>query len=168
VRGQEHGRGLERSAWGERAMQEGSAAGHDIQEVVRGAFRRRLVETPGVVATEESAIGTSLVIQAQRPIVPAEVQVKIRDVRNRWEIDGEELVDALSVARIARQLAAGFYYRWEWPGGVKDEEWLSARREWNREVREILKLSRKGLDSPMLIANACERGDHRFGRGEPE
>lgn len=133
----------------------------EVQEIVRGAFRRRLIETPGVVATDENAIGNSLTITAVRPMIPAEVMRKIQDVRSKWEIDGDELVDALSVARVTRQLAAGFRYRWVWPNGVVDEEWLEARKAWNKEVREILKLSRKGLDSPMLIANACERGDFK-------
>ncbi len=133
-----------------------------IQDIVRKAFRRRVVETPGVVATEESALGTSLIINAARPKVPPDVLNMIADVRGRWVTpDGDELTDALSVARITRQLAAGFYYRPVWPGGIPDVEWLTARREWNKEVREILRLSRKGLDSPMLIASAIERGDYK-------
>ena len=146
---------------GEKVAQTGETADERVQTVVREAFRRRLVETPGVVATEEGSIDASLNIEAIRPAIPAEVQTKIRDVRTRWEIDGDELVDALSVARVSRQLAAGFRYRWAWPDGIVDDEWVEARREWNREVREILKLSRKGLDSPMLIASACERGDFK-------
>lgn len=131
----------------------------DAQTYVRNAFRRRLVETPGVVATEESALGTSLVITGLRPLVPAEVKVAIEDLHKKWVIDDEELVDALSVARVGRQLAGGFYYRWIWPNGQKDYEWLEARKNWNREVREILKRSRKGLDSPLMITNAILRGE---------
>jgi hypothetical protein len=143
----------------------------EVQSIVRGAFRRRLVETPGVVATEEGAVDASLNIHARRPLIPAEVQKAISDVVLKWEINGEQLVDALAVARIARQLAAGFYYRWAWPLNPNatgpsdryliDDEWLNARRWWNKEVREILKLSRKGMDSPMLIASACERGEYK-------
>jgi hypothetical protein len=131
----------------------------EIQHVVRGAFRRRLVETPGVVATEETAVDASLTIEAVRPPVPRAISDALDDVRKKWEIDGEELLDALSVARVLRQVAAGFYYKWKWPNDEPDTEWLNARRDWFREVREILKRSRKGLDSPLLIANACERGD---------
>lgn len=131
----------------------------EIQHVVRGAFRRRLIETPGVVATEETEVDASLTIEAVRPEVPPEIVAKLKEVRQRWEIDGEELVDALTVARVLRQVAAGFRYKWKWPNDEPDVEWLSARRDWFREVREILKLSKKGLDSPLLIASACERGD---------
>jgi hypothetical protein len=130
----------------------------DAQVVVRKAFRRRLVETIGVVATEESAIGTSLVITGLWPDIPAEVQIQLKNLHEKWEIDDEELIDPLAVARVSIQLAAGFHYRWVWPGGKKDHEWLDARKAWNRELRDILKLSRKGLDSPLLVVNAIERG----------
>lgn len=133
----------------------------EIQTVMREAFRRRVVETPGVVATEESSIGTSLVIQAARPAVPGEVKRMIDNVRDAWVIGDEELTDPLAVARVTRQLAAGFYYRPVWPDGKVDHEWLEARKNWNKEVREILRLSRRGMDSPMLIAQACARGEYQ-------
>lgn len=137
-----------------------------VQGIVREAYRRRLLETPGVVATDEGAVDSSLNIAARRPLIPAEVRTAITNVLLKWEIDGDELVDALAVARTARQLAAGFRYRWAWPVGEDgkqkiDDEWLNVRKWWNKEVREILKLSRKGLDSPMLIAGACERGEFK-------
>ncbi len=129
-------------------------------EAVRSGFRRRLIETPGVVATSESAIGTSLVIQAVRPIVPAEVQTALSDLRLKWEIDGDELTDILEVSRIARQLAAGIFSRWKWPGGIVDTEWLEARSAWHKEVREVLKQSRRGMDSPLLVTNAVLAGKY--------
>lgn len=129
------------------------------QNVIRGAFRRRLVETSGVVATEEGAIGTSLVLGGLRPLVPAEVQKALDTLRLKWEIGADELVDILSVIRVGCQLAAGFYYRFVWPDGIPDREWLDARSTWNKELREILKRSRKGLDSPLLVTNAILRGE---------
>jgi hypothetical protein len=133
----------------------------EAQPIVRSGFRRRLTETPGVISTEEGAVGTSLIISALRPDLPAEVKVALDYLRRKWEIDGEELIDAMSVARIARELAAGFYYRWVWPGGIKDTEWLFARSEWNKELREILKLNRRGLDSPLEVINAIKAGKLR-------
>lgn len=139
---------------------------HDAQVYVRQAYRRRMVETPGVVATEESALGTSLIIRGLRPLVPAEVQAALTNLRNTWEIDGEELMDAMSVARVARQLACGFFYRWVWPDGKKDYEWLEARKAWHKEVRDILKLSKRGLDSPLLVTKAVLRGELESGTWE--
>lgn len=134
------------------------------QPIIREAFRRRLVETPGVVATEEGAIGTSLVLRGLRPKVPAEVQIALSRLRDTWEIGEEELVSILDVTRVGCQLAGGFYYRWVWPKdetgkAKKDYEWLEARKEWHKELREILKLSRAGLDSPLLVENAIRRGE---------
>ncbi len=129
-------------------------------EAVRSGFRRRLIETPGVVATSESAVGTSLVINALRPIVPAEVQIALRDLHATWEIAGDELTDILEVCRIARQLAAGIFSRWDWPGGVPDYEWLTARSAWHKEVREVLKQSRRGMDSPLLVTKAVIDGKY--------
>lgn len=129
------------------------------QQIVRAAFRRRFVETNGVVATEESAVGTSLVLAGLRPRVPAEVQIALTRLRDTWCLASDELVDILSVIRAGCQLSAGFYTRWLWPDGTPDREWLDARSSWMKEMREILKLSRKGLDSPLLVTNAVLRGE---------
>ena len=133
----------------------------EAQPFVRAGFRRRLTETPGVISTEEGAVGTSLVISGLHPLVPAEVKIHLDHVRDKWEIDGEELVDPMSVARVARELAAGFFYRWDWPNGVKDTEWLTARASWGKELRQILKLNRKGLDSPLEVVKAILAGKVR-------
>jgi hypothetical protein len=132
-------------------------------ENVRQGFRRRLVETPGVVASSESAIGTSLVITAKNLKVPKHIQEALIDLRkNMRTIWGEEVEDGTSLSRHARQLACGFYYRWDWskaPGGVPDEEWLWHRSNWHRELRHILKRDVPGCDSPFLVASAIARGD---------
>lgn len=129
-------------------------------EAVRSGFRRRLIETPGVVATSESAVGTSLVIRAVKPIVPEAVQRALSDLRNKWEIAGDELTDILEMSRIARQLAAGIFTRWKWPGGIVDTDWLEARSAWHKEIRDVLKQSRRGMDSPLLVTNAVIAGKY--------
>lgn len=125
---------------------------------VRSGYRRRLVESPGVVATTESAVGTSLIIRALRPLVPAEVVVALDTLRDTWEIGGEELTDILEMSRISRQLAAGIYTRWKWPDDIPDVEWLTARAAWHKQIREVLKRSIKGMDSPLLVTRAVIDG----------
>ena len=170
----------------------------DGQKVARTKFRSRLVESVGVVATEEGAVGCSLIIMPRvpwsketrehadalkrdhgielhptRPMqtstrgfvlppdpLPSAVRAALKRLCDTWEIGNEELVDAPSVARAARQLALGFYYRWKWPNGVKDVDWLDARAAWHRAVRDVLRhRSKPGLDSPMFVANAAARGE---------
>lgn len=132
---------------------------------VRAGFRRRVVSTPGVVATQEGAIATSLQITALRPNLPVEVTDALIKLRLSWEIEGyEAFEDAMRVAVAARQIASGFFLRWAWEKlegnaeGKKDMDWLQARRNWHKEVRDILKRSREGLDSPLLVAKAAASG----------
>lgn len=129
------------------------------QQIVRTAFRRRFIETPGIIATQEGAVGTSLVISGLKPSVPVEVQRALEALRTSWCLGEDELVDILSVIRAGCQLSTGFYTKWDWPGGIPDREWLEARSNWNKELREVLKLSRKGLDSPLQVTNAVLRGE---------
>lgn len=131
-------------------------------ETARSGFRRRLVETTGVVATEEGALDTLLSINERRTIVaPPEVLDLIREVRDTWQRpDGEEIVDALTKSNVCRQLACGFFLRWRWPRKEAKEviaAWLLARKDWHKEVREKLKTSREHLDSPLLVTKAAIR-----------
>lgn len=135
-------------------------AGEDLRE----GFRRRLVETPGVVTTTDNRIGTSLVVSERKVAVPKDVVAVIDRVRETWtRPDGEEeFEDALTFSRCARQVSAGLYYRWVWPRGESEDlrrRWLDARREWHREVRSYLTYSaRPGMDSPLLLARAASTG----------
>ncbi len=132
----------------------------DKGENVRQGFRRRLVETPGVVATSASAIGTSLIISKQNIQVPAQIATALAELRRTERtVWGEEVEDGVALSRHAKQLACGFYYRWRWPNDQPDVEWLFARSAWHRELRYHLKRNMSGLDSPFLVAGAIARGD---------
>ena len=128
----------------------------------RAGFRRRLVETPGVVATSESSLGTSLYLHELKTNVPDVIRRALKKLDDTWAIGDEELEDAMRVVAVARQLAMGFYYVWDWPNGEPDREWLQARKDWHVVVRDILRYrSKKGLDSPLLVAAAASRGELR-------
>ena len=126
-------------------------------EEVRDGYRRRLVQTPGVVATSEGSLGTSLVVRKRSPKVAPEVAELYRSVENTWSLDGEEFDSAMHLAKALKQISCGFYYVWDWPNGEKDVEWLEARSNWHKEVRERLKYSSEGMDSPLLLFNAAQR-----------
>lgn len=126
-------------------------------------FRRRLLETRGVISSKEAVIGASINIgERTLPEVPTEIQTLLASVRKTWvRPDGEELVDALSVHACAVQLASGFYYRWVFPRGESEEliaQWFAARKAWKRELREKIRPRRPHLDSPHLGAMAAIRG----------
>jgi len=122
---------------------------------IRRAFRRRLVETPGVVATQEGELGTSLSITSQTLIAP-ELATHFFSLKKKWERpDGEPIMDALEMWRHLRALAAcGMFYRWNPAPPV---EWLTQRKAWARSVRTVLQRGIPGLDSESPIVTAMDR-----------
>ena len=129
------------------------------RKLARGGYRRRLAETQGVVLSSDKELGSSLIITkiGKRIKLPPAVQALTNEVNRHWSLAGEEFDSATTKARVLRQLAVGFYYIWDWPDGKPDTEWLEARAAWNKEVREKLKHSGPGMDSPYLLEKAAKR-----------
>ena len=126
-------------------------------ETVREGYRRRLVESPGVVATSEDDLGVSLIIRERAPKAPSAVRAALKELAGTWAWDGVEYEQALDIHRLGRQLTAGFYYRAVWPTGTPDLEWLAARRDWDAAVRRYLThTNREGKDSPALLEELAE------------
>jgi hypothetical protein len=136
-------------------------------EHVSEGFHRRLVQTLGVVSTTDAAVSAELCIEEQRPRseVPREIEEHLRVLRETWRRpDGEVLLDAMSVARTARELACGFHYYWFYPevnGQPQDAglimEWLEIRKDYRSEVRSKLFRRLDHLDSPHLVELAAMR-----------
>lgn len=130
---------------------------------VRLGYQKRVVETLGVVSSGDAAsCQASLTISERKVEVPPEVAVALDELEESWERpDHEEaLVDAMSVARCARELSCGFFYRWRWPRKEPRpviDRWLAARKAWHKELREKLKESKPHMDSPLLLARAAIR-----------
>jgi len=131
----------------------------------RDAYRRWRNATPGVVATDESAVSMSLVIRKRDPgPAPDELLGHIATALSGRRPDGEEFVDELQRVVCARQLASGFFHRWRYPDirGVPQApelilRWFARRQEFNRELRERLKRPAEHLDSPGLLVRAAIR-----------
>lgn len=123
----------------------------------RRGFRRRLRETPGVVASAESgtAVEAGLTIKAIRYDVSPEIRGFYETLRNeKIAPTGEELWEAAEVWKHARELALGFCQRWDPPA---PEDWKAARKAWFQFVRGVLQRSRT-WDSPDHVAQACDAG----------
>lgn len=121
-------------------------------ENVRQGYRRRMVQTPGVVATTETEVPCPLVIRQVDLQGDDAIREAVSKCEQTWtRPDGEELSEAMEQAEVLRQLKLGGYYYWDWPG-EPDVEWLEARRAWGRALRNFLAYkSRPGLDSPALV-----------------
>lgn len=137
----------------------------DPGEDIFSGFRRRLVETEGVVSTIEASIDVAqVVLERDAPEIPDVVQDALDMVRDEEKRpDGEELIDQLSVSRCAREIACGFYYKWIYPGHEfpRDEalvdDWFESRQEFNRALRSKLKKREPYLDSDYLCIQAARR-----------
>lgn len=135
------------------------ATGDERRAAARLAFQRRLRSSPGVVASEEGSLGTSLVIHTLDIPVPPAIENMLRGVYGMGEDpEGEILPDDASKARVGKHLSLGFYQKWRWPGGVVDTEWMRARRGWAAAVREILdNHAAPGFDSEALVRGRIGR-----------
>lgn len=141
-----------------------ASVGYDDKHWVRNAFRQRLIKTPGVVTTTESSLSASLTIRGVRPPMSAALSKALEDVRELWATPDEEFTTTVELSAALRQLAHGFYYRWDWPDGQVDEDWLEARSEWNRLVRRFLNSHNvPNMDSPALLERAAASGRWKEG-----
>lgn len=132
-------------------------ARHPPHVAARHGFRRRLTETPGVVATIGAGerVDAAITIKGHFYDVRPVTDANFRTLREEWMTpDGWPLCEAVDVWRHAQELAIGLVYVWN-PRPA--QEWLAARKAWAAFVRGVLAHSRS-LDSELQVANACDSG----------
>ena len=123
---------------------------------VRPAFQRRLVETPGVVATQEGPLPIELRIRSHAVEIDAETFDAYRTLRLDWRTPDEwDLEDGVAVWRHARELSSGFYSRWD---PRPPERWREARRDWAKACRDIIAHNRRELDTELQVRRAVLDG----------
>lgn len=130
----------------------------------RRRFRTRLATCPGVVTTQDPSSRASLLFRPRDVTVPEVVVAHLEQLEKTWRRpDGEELVDAIAKWRCGRQISQGFFYRWRWPNGEVDTEWMRTRSGWLRAVREVVKHGETHLDSEANVRKQTllyVAGDH--------
>jgi hypothetical protein len=143
-------------------------SGDETVDARRG-FQRRLVETPGVVATagDGERVDASIYVRAIRHKVAPVTEHNFLILRGDgkpadvtecpgWQTpDGWELTTAAEVWQHAQELALGLFYRWN-PRPTDD--WREARRAWHAFARETIWRGRT-YDSEMHVANGIDAGD---------
>jgi hypothetical protein len=158
--GEEDKKVFERTAPIGRTQQMPTAFFSEQTAAVRRGYQKRMQETPGVVSSRETAISCSLVVRRLDVHPGATASEQLRTLREKKLTPNGDIVRTpMDVWRHARELACGFYYRWE---PRPPSEWLEARSAWNWYVREILfpegslhaTYAHLHLDSPRMIASA--------------
>jgi hypothetical protein len=131
------------------------------QESCRAAFADRFTSTLGVVATKDSsAVGCSLILTERKVSVPKIIEDSLNHEATTWSLPSgdQEFSDPMALAGANKQIAQGFYYKWDWGQGrpnEADKEWIEMRKRWARAVRAQIAREVDGLDSELLITNAC-------------
>lgn len=156
----------------------------------RQAYKLRLNSAPGVVATGDSEIGVSLILENQ-PVEKheqypdfARLKRLMDDVEELWRTpSGDEIEWGFHKWRYQYELSAGFYHHLRWPNvaelvekqklsTMEAEAYLAlaqqhhlAQQLYHRELRRWIEYSGKPcLDTPLLIgANMAQHGDRDVG-----
>lgn len=136
----------------------------DVTQRARKAVRRRINDTPGVVTASSGGCDVTLRIQGHVVETKKQTTEAFERLRSRWETpDGWPLSDGFAIWRHARELALGFFYRWE---PRPPDEWIEARKAWSAFCRKVLKNNQRKLDSEMQVALACKEHPGWYGDAE--
>jgi hypothetical protein len=135
-----------------------------VTQRARTAVRRRINDTPGVVTASGEGCAVSLRVQGHVVQTAQQTAAAFDTLRTKWETpDGHPLNDGFAIWRHARELALGFYYKWD----VRPPDaWLEARKAWSVHCRKVLKDNRRNLDSEMQVALACKEHPEWYGDAE--
>ncbi len=132
-------------------------------ETVRDGYRRRMLETIGVVSSPDLSTNIGLEIrELPAPKPPKEVVEAFHRLRNTGELPGGEVCTTkMDQVRHARELFLGFYLKWLWPEDKPDKEWIRKRRMYRKYIRKMTTRSHGGihLDTEAQVVTAYRKGD---------
>jgi hypothetical protein len=120
----------------------------DVHEFVRS---RR-----GVVVTVRDDGSARLRASIYAPDLPSEILCHIESAAEVGIRPDGELLDPFEIPNVVQMLALGFYHVWD---PMPPREWLDARRDFASHVRDLRARRIDGLDSPLQIAQAIDRGE---------
>jgi hypothetical protein len=123
---------------------------------VRRGVQHRIFSTPGFINTTSNDVaGCSLIVECHQIDVPPEVDAAFGEMKETWMTpDEHDISTGIEMWRHSRELALGFYYRWD---PYPPAPWLLARQTWCKAVREMLKNNRRELDSEEMVVNEIRR-----------
>jgi len=125
----------------------------------RAGFLARFNSTRGVIVSGADELAAGLRI-LERPLVsPPIINEKLNLMREMWETpDGWPIVEAVAMWRHVREVAAGFYYRWD---PRPPPAWIRAYKAWAQYVGHTLAHNRRGLDTPLQVWNDAAQAHKR-------
>lgn len=125
-------------------------------ENARNGIRDRIVETPGIIISRESACPIPLVLQRREVTPPDDVIEAMQKLREDYMLpNGDPCEGGVVFWNHARELANGFCYQYEVPPPA---DWRQARSDWVAFCRRAMSLPSKQLDTPLAVWQAVVKG----------
>jgi hypothetical protein len=125
-------------------------------EIARKALQTRLRSAPGVILSQGTHVEASLRIRRLDWSPGPAVREALRNVRDSGETpNGDVLLDGVAIWKQCRELACGFFYRWDPPA---PEEWMKRRKAWFKKARYLLALGLVNIDSLGQVEQAVAAG----------
>lgn len=122
-------------------------------EDVRRAVRRRVTDTPGVVATQgRDNVGSSLRIHVEKPpFSPTpEIRAAIAELQATWTTpSGEVISESAHFVQTLKRMAWGFYH---YHDPAPPVHWKKARSHWAKVCRRVLQYSQTMDSEKHLVA----------------
>jgi hypothetical protein len=132
-------------------------AQRDELTAVRNAFERRVRETPGVVATEDTYGGSSILVQlSPLDVARPEVDEAMERLEELWcTPDDWPISDAAQKHAHGIEIGSGFFYAWD---PRPPPEWVQAKRAWSATCRHVIDHGQRAIDSELQLINAIRYG----------
>ena len=153
-------------------QEERDLAQTDLLKATRHTVKRRLHETPGVIASEDNDddVPASLNIEV-RPVegYGPRIEKLFEDMNNDILPNGDPVTDSTLGVRWGkcRELTSGFWYDWD---PRPPDDWLLPRRAWKKLAAAVLDRHLQGLESEGVVAANLQRfgvkGLQKFGVGQ--
>ena len=126
-----------------------------FRRAAREAVMRRITETRGVYQFSQGLADCSLSITVEAPRASIEAARALARLQSDWVMpDGRELVDHLEAWQARKELALGYFRRWD--PNTADEDWFEARRAWFSYARAMVE--HRGFDTLGEVSKAAEDG----------
>ncbi len=144
--------------WDKRAHAEA-----ELRSQVRRLVARRILETPGVIGTQDPPLDVGLTIEPWYPEEEDfELTEKILDLRRHKKTpDGLDFADSMALARHESTMALDFWQRMEPP---PPPEWKTAKNRWSKWCRRALKKNNRRLYSEGAVKRAVRKGLYPIGK----
>lgn len=148
-------------------------------EACRRAYQRRLVTTPGIVATSDRPEASLLFMNHTPGDAGTDLRGLVSKVEGYETPEGEPIDHAIHTHKWHRELAAGFYNSQVWPTVAElvknrkiqrseaeallfmSKDHLKAQSRYRSELRTFFEDSPPGLDTPREVARSISQGDNR-------